>query len=332
MSYVYISDNGSTLGIEGGRLVVRNKKELLRYIPKNTVEAIYIFGNSTITTPCMHYLLEEGIPTCFFSSKGKYFGRLEPLGKRNIMVEKRQIKMFEDDKFCLFVAERVVLSKISNQIVILNRYSNNEKEVTDNIEQIKRIKRRIIYAKSIEEIIGLEGIAARLYFETLGKLIKEEYRFYGRSRRPPKDPFNAMISLGYTILLSEIIAILQTEGLNPYYGFMHKNRNNFPALASDMIEEWRAVLVDSTVMSIINGNEVTLDDFTVAENGGVFLSNALLRKYISKIERKINKPNKYLQYDNKEHSFREAIKIQSVMLKKSIENSNPQLYVPIIIR
>ena len=101
--------------------------------------------------------------------------------------------------------------------------------------------------------MGYEGAAARIYFSTLGKLIDSEFIFSGRNKRPPLDPFNSMISLGYSIILNEIYGKLEGKGLNPYFGILHKDREKHPTLASDMMEEWRAVLIDTLVMGMLNG-------------------------------------------------------------------------------
>lgn len=113
--------------------------------------------------------------------------------------------------------------------------------------------------------MGYEGLAARVYFSALDMLIDKDFHFTGRSKRPPKDPFNSMISLGYSILLNEIYGKLQAKGLNPYFGFIHSDREKHPTLASDMMEEWRAVIVDTTVMSMINGHEIHQNQFTKDE-------------------------------------------------------------------
>ena len=140
--------------------------------------------------------------------------------------------------------------------------------------------------------MGYEGTAAKIYFKILGTLIEPEFSFKGRSKRPPLDPFNSMISLGYSIIMNELYGKIEGKGLNPYFGVMHKDREKHPTLASDLMEEWRAVLIDSTVLSMINGHEITKEEFyTMTEQPGVFLEKDALRKYIKKLEGKFRTEN-----------------------------------------
>ena len=167
----------------------------------------------------------------------------------------------------------------------------------------------------------------------LSKIIKPEFKFYGRNRRPPKDPFNSLLSFGYTLLLYEIIAKLESCGLNPYCGILHKERDNSPALASDLMEEWRAVLVDSIVMKMIQGNEVNYDDFeSDCDSNGIYIRNDALKKFIKQFESKLTSKTKYLEYDNNSCSFREAISIQCYKVVEAIKLSDSEVYKAIIIR
>ena len=333
MSYLYITDNGSILGILGGKFIVKKNNEIIKEIPQKRVEAVYIIGNSMITTPCMQYLLVNNIPTCFFSIRGKYYGRLQSVFSNNIELEQLQTKCFKNDKFSIELSKSIIDAKINNQITIINRYNKDNDCVNENELQMKKMRRKVEQSKLISELRGYEGIAAKLYFKSIGEIIKKEYKFYNRSKRPPKDPFNSMISFGYTIISNEIFSVLQNLKLNPYCGFMHKSRNKFPALVADLIEEWRAILIDSTVLAMINGGEVKLDDFMVNVNdGSIFLSNNLIKKYINKIENKLNKQIKYLKYTNKEYTYRECFYIQSNKIKECIRENRFDLYKPILIR
>ena len=138
---------------------------------------------------------------------------------------------------------------------------------------------------------AIAGSAARSYFFALGTLINPDFRFRGRSRRPPQDPFNSMISLGYSIILNEIYGKLEGKGLNAYFGILHQDREKHPTLASDLMEEWRAVLVDSVSMNLVNAQDIELYDFTY-ENSGVFLTNKGFKTYVGKLEEKFHADNK----------------------------------------
>ncbi len=334
MAHLYITDNGSVLSIDGGRFVIKQKDEMIRSVPKESVESISIFGNSSITTPCIQALLSAEIPVCFFSSKGKYYGRLYGVDGDKISLLKRQFCTFDDNEFSTLLSTQIVSAKIHNQIVILKRYIQEwDNSYQEELAIMMQMEKKVLHATSSEEAMGCEGMAAKMYFKVLGEIVRPDFRFYGRSKRPPRDPFNSLLSLGYTLLLHEIMAKVETAKLSPYCGILHSIRDGSPALCSDLMEEWRPVIVDSTVLSMVQGNEICLDDFvTDNEATGVYLTNDALRKFINKFERKLNTKNKYLEYDNSERSFRQAMHVQCAKLTDAIKGNNPIIYRPVRIR
>lgn len=218
--------------------------------------------------------------------------------------------------------------------MILRRYA---KSTEINIEDIEKML-DISIAKSqtsiqITELMGYEGIGAKHYFEGLSRCIDEDFKFQGRSRRPPKDAFNSMLSLGYSILMSEVYGEIESRGLNPYFGFLHRDAEKHPTLASDMMEEWRAVLIDSLVMSMINGHEIQKEEFyTEIDEPGVFMRKEALGKFLVKLEKKFQTVNRYLAYVDYGVSFRRGIAMQIQQLAKAIEAEDPTIYEPIRIR
>lgn len=334
MTHLYITDNGSVLGVEGGKLVIKQKNALIRSLPKESIESISIFGNSTITTPCMQQLLMNNVPVCFFSSKGKYFGRLEATTGSKVNLLKRQFEVLAEESYVLSLSKQLIIAKINNQLVLLRRYLTVKCEETDRkLALIKQMMLKVYRAESLTEIMGYEGMAARIYFEILSDVVRPEFKFYGRNRRPPRDPFNSLLSLGYTLLMYEIFSKVEIAGLNPYCGILHQDRDGSPALASDLMEEWRPVIVDSVAMSMIQGNEIKLDDFISDEEAtGIYLNNAALKKYITKFEKKLNTPNRYLAYDENKYTFRQAMDIQCSKIVESIKTKDPGRYRAIQIR
>ena len=193
-------------------------------------------------------------------------------------------------------------------------------------------REKICGVKSISELMGYEGNAARIYFDVLNKLVTPEFSFQGRTRRPPKDPFNVMLSLGYSILMNEVYGKLIAKGLNPCLGFMHKDRENHPALASDLIEEWRMIIVDSTVLSLITGHEILIDYFRKDDDGGVYLTPDGMRISIRKLEMKFRQRNRYLNYVKQSMTFRRAIEFQVNAFARVLDNDDISAYDPIRIR
>jgi CRISPR-associated protein Cas1 len=182
--------------------------------------------------------------------------------------------------------------------------------------------------------MGYEGSAAREYFKALNKLISvSEFKFSGRSRRPPQDAFNSLLSLGYSLLMNELYGAIESRGLHPYFGFVHSDREKHPTLASDLMEEWRAVIVDSVVMSLVNGREISIGNFyTREEEPGIFIDRDGMKIFIAKLEKKFSADNKYLSYADYSVSFRRAINMQVGELVKAIEAGDPELYSPVAVR
>ena len=174
-------------------------------------------------------------------------------------------------------------------------------------------------------------MAARTYFSGLSALVRPEFAFEGRNRQPPRDAFNAMLSLGYTLLMYEIYAEIENRGMNPYIGFCHQLHSGHPALASDLMEEWRAVVVDSVVMSLVQGNEIQPEHFEPdEETGGILLTAQGMRIFIRKMEGKFESTSKYLK--DVSTSLRRCFYLQSVDFTKAVEERNASLYQPVIIR
>lgn len=333
MSILYVNEHGASIGIKANRIVVVSKDESLRSIPIETLDGITILGKSHLTTECMETCLKKGIPVAFFSKGGRFFGRLISTGHVKAGLQRKQSELYSNE-FCLQLSKRIVYAKIKNQLVVLKRYAKNEVidiEIEEN--SIKALCGKIVLADSIPEIMGYEGNVARMYFKGLSKCINPDFSFKGRNKRPPRDPFNSMISFGYSILLNEIYSEIEQKGLNPYFGFLHRDSENHPTLASDLMEEWRAILVDATVMSLINGNEISPDEFEIDyENGACYISKEGLNIFLRKFEKKLQTKSKYLKYIDYAVSFRQAIALQINCLVKAIETEDYRKYEPIMIR
>lgn len=334
MSYLYVSDQGATIGIKGNRFEVRYKDERLRSIPAETLEVIEVFGKVQLTTQCITECLKRGVTVIFYSTNGAYYGRMISTNHVNVQRQRQQARIGENETFQLQFAKKIIDAKIRNQIVIIRRYARNRNEnISRDVVEMQNMYKSVATANSIEQVMGYEGTAAKIYFRVLGRLVESEFRFNGRSRRPPKDPFNSMISLGYSIILNELYGKIEAKGLNPYFGIMHRDREKHPTLASDLMEEWRAVLIDSTVLSMINGHEVSRDEFYIdPEQPGVFLNRDLFKRYLQKLEMKFRTQNRYLSYIDYSVSFRKALDLQINQLVKAIETENVDEYSPVIIR
>lgn len=334
MSYLYVCEQGATIGITENRFQVKYKDGMVKSIPAETLEVIEVFGKIQITTQCVTECLKRGVNILFYSTQGAYFGRLISTNHVNVQRQRMQEKVTEDKQFRLDFSRRIINAKIRNQIVILRRYARNrENDIRRAVIEMQNMYRKLETAQSIEQLMGYEGTAAKIYFRELGRLIDPAFAFAGRNRRPPRDPFNSVISLGYSIILNELYGKIEGKGLNPYFGVMHSDREKHPTLASDLMEEWRAVLIDSVALSMLNGHELQREDFySGTDQPGVFLTKEGFKKYVQKLESKFRTESRYLTYIDYSVSFRRAMDLQINQFIRAIEERDVQQYTPVLIR
>ncbi len=334
MSYLYVSEQGAVIKAEGGYFIVSYKGGMIQKIPSETLEYIAVFGNVQLTTQAIRKCFQKGVIVNFFSTNGRYFGRLDSTNNCNIFRQRRQFVESGNKPFCMEISKRIIIAKIHNQRVILQRYIKEKTpELTEALKQIKNAESKINSCIGLDEIKGYEGIAARYYFRALGSLVLPDFRFEGRNRMPPKDPFNSMISLGYTLLMHEVYGAILGKGMNPYAAFLHQDKEKHPTLASDMIEEWRAVLIDSMVMSLIQGKEIDIDGFYADyETGAILLRQETFKIFLRKYERKMRTETKYSVDSVGRISYRRAIFNQAGKLACALDTGDPEKYEPFMIR
>ena len=333
MSLIFVTENGATIGIEDNRCYVRLSDNSVRSYPLENIEGISIFGKSQVTTNCIEECLKRGIAVSYLSQGGQYYGMLQSPGHVNTHRQRRQCELYES-KFAVELAKKILVAKINNQFVVLNRYNRTANaNIESEIKMMKICRCKIKVMDTIDEIMGYEGMAAKEYFKGVSKVINPEFKFDGRSRRPAKDEFNSMINFGYYLLNNEIYSKVEAKGFNPYFGFIHRDKEKHPTLVSDLIEEWRAVIVDATVLSLINGHEVSKEDFYEGvDKPGCFIGRNNIKIFIVKLENKLKTCTKYLDYIDYSVSFRRAIELQLDSLSKAMEEDDVELYRPMVIR
>lgn len=333
MSLLYVDDDKATIGIDANRCYVHYEDGMKSYVPIEVLDSITITGHAQMTTQCIQECLKRGIPVSFMSKGGRYFGRLHSTGHINTERQRMQCALYDTD-FSVELAKRIMSAKLRNQGVVLRRYEkSNNLEESENIKAIKRYREKLNQCTRIDEIMGYEGQAAKTYFEGISELIANDFKFKGRSRRPPLDEFNSMLSLGYSILMNEIYGKIEAKGLSPYFGFIHRDKEKHPTLASDLMEEWRAVIVDTLVVGMINGSEVHKDHFYYdIDEPGCYITKDGLKIILSKIERRLQTEVKYLDYIDFPVSFRRAMTYQIDSLIDAMASKDASLYKPIEIR
>lgn len=331
MSFAYITEKGATISKKEGRFVVGRNHETLLEIPEETLEGLLVTDTVQITSHAMVSLLHLGIPVTWLSSRGKYFGRLESTSHVNVFKQKQQF-LLQDQPFSLEMSRRVLLAKVHNQLTLLRRY-NRERQIPAvmiDIHNMMTMADHLKTAEDRESLMGYEGMAAKIYFSALGKIVDPAFSFEKRSKRPPLDPFNSLLSFAYTLIMYELFTAITNEGLHPYVGFLHALKEHHPALASDLLEEWRAVLADSFVMALVQHHEIKEEHFCHDEESrGVYLTPEGRKIFFRVYEKKMRSTNQYI--DGK-HSFRRSLNYQVVQYSQALLAQEPKMYEPIWIR
>ncbi|MBR1477498.1 MAG: CRISPR-associated endonuclease Cas1 [Lachnospiraceae bacterium] len=333
MSLIYISENGTKLSVNENRLTVTYRDGLLKTIPIENIEGITLLSPAQVSAQCMEACIMHGIPIAYMSKGGRYFGRVSSTGHTKAALQRKQSKLYYND-FSLNLAKRIMNAKLRNQKTILRRYARTDGiDISSYSKSLEICANKVWECESISQVIGFEGQGAKAYFAGIAECIEPEFKFVGRSRRPPKDEFNSLISLGYSILMNELYSEIEMKGLNPYFGFVHRDDEKHPTLASDLMEEWRAIIVDSTAMSLINGHEISKQDFMInIDEPGCFLTSSGLKSFLKKLELKLETKVKYMEDLEYPVTFRKGISIQIGRLVEAIESENADIYKPIIIR
>lgn len=334
MSFLYIYERAAKIGVRDNCIVVESEN-LKRTLPIEGVENVIIFGEASLSSSCVKHFMERDINLTWLSSRGKFYGRLESTRNVNIYRQRRQFACGENEEFCLALSKKIVVAKVKNQITILRRYQRSriKKSVSNIIDAMARLLPVMERVNSKEELMGHEGIAARHYYHGLAALVEPEFAFSGRNRQPPRDPFNSLLSFAYTLLMYDVYTAAVNRGLNPYASFLHSIRKGHPALCSDLMEEWRAVLADSLAFYVTSKGIIKPDHFDKPNHeGGVYLNTNASKAYIAEYEKKVRSRSHYLTYVDYSVSFRRAIEMQCQRLAKAVEEGEPDIYQPVVIR
>jgi CRISPR-associated protein Cas1 len=252
------------LAKRGNQLVVLKQGKIIQAIHAFKVEQVAIMGNISITPSAITFLLEEGIDTVFLSYHGKYKGRLVSQQGKNIELRRKQFQRVDDPKFRFAAAKEFVRGKLTNCRVVLRRQNQtaHDPDVIATLSRIRRFASQLEECTSHEQIMGIEGIGAAAYFGCYGRFIRsQDITFTARNRRPPKDPVNVLLSLGYTLLANAIHTQVNIVGLDPYLGCLHSTEYGRPSLVLDLMEEFRPVLVDALVLYAINRGVIQTKHF-----------------------------------------------------------------------
>ena len=308
MSILYVTEQGSSLVKQGDRLLVVKKGKTLHWTHAFKVQQIALMGNISLSPQTVAFLLKEGIDTVFLSYYGKYRGRLVAELGKNVQLRRMQFKQIDDPEFRINMARSYIAGKLDNSRVFLRRRIKEPytEKINTALTRIRRLTDQIPSANDTEQLMGIEGSAAAAYFGCFSELIKpEDITFNGRNRRPPKDPVNVLLSLGYTLLANTVHTQVNIVGLDPYLGCLHSPEYGRPSLVLDLMEEFRPLLVDSSVIYVINSGIIKNQDFYVTadkeaaafdfaetepvrDEYPIFLRHEGMKKFVTFFEERLN--------------------------------------------
>ncbi len=270
----YVTEQGCSIAREGERLLIKKGKTVLHTLHMFKLDQLVLCGNVLLTPPATFYLLAQGVDTVFMTAGGRYRGRLQPPLSKNITLRCEQFKQLSDPQTALATARSIVVGKIGNlraSLMRLNR-SRDGLSLEDHILGLKKLAERSSTASDLDSLRGFEGRSAVIYFQGFGQgFLAAGVTFEKRVRRPPTDPVNALLSLGYTLLFNTVMAAVSQVGFDPYLGALHSVEYGRPSLPLDLMEEWRPVIV---VLSVFNTRAITLQDFIVQRPSREHLEDA----------------------------------------------------------
>ena len=329
MAILYITQQGAVLHRSGNQVIVKKDRDVLQEIPIIQLDEVVIFGNGHITTPAIGYLLHKNIPVSFLSSQGKYRGKLQPRYAKDTLIRQHQYAVAADTRQCLELAKCFVRGKLTNSVRFCQRQRNRNDDVKSAMGSIRQILGNLEGAKNLETLLGYEGAGAVAHYRAFRQLLAHDWGFTTRQFRPPPDPINAMLSLGYTLLHNHVYTFINVVGFDPYCGYFHQPKHGHAALASDLMEEFRSIIVNGYVLSLINNNRVRSEDFDQTNKGIRFTKEALdrfLTGYYGRMQQTFQHPTR-----NEKTTYLRCIELQVRHLARVITGEEPA-YKPFLIR
>jgi CRISPR-associated protein Cas1 len=282
LNTLFVTSPASYLTKDGENVIIQIDNEEKMRLPIHTLEGIVCFGYAGASPALMSLCAKRGVGLSFHNEYGKFLARVSGEVQGNVLLRKKQYKVSEDETIAIKIARNCIQAKVLNCRNVIQRALRDHSETVD-ITSLEDTSCRLLNSieqmqktDNIDSLRGIEGDAARHYFSIFDELIlkqKEDFYMESRNKRPPKDFLNALLSFLYTMLAHDVQSALETVGLDPYVGFLHKDRPGRASLALDLMEELRPVLADRMVLSLVNRQQIKKNGFTVKENGAVLMDD-----------------------------------------------------------
>lgn len=282
LNTLFVTTQGAYLGRESETIVVRVEDEVRMRVPVLTLGGVVCFGRVSMSPSAMGLCAERNVAISFLTEHGRFLARVQGPTSGNVLLRREQYRLSDDETAATTITRYIVAAKIANSRLVLQRSlrdrtgDSGRDELESAISHLMGLLRQLEFTPSLDGCRGIEGAAARAYFAVFDHLItqqKEDFAFAERSRRPPLDPVNALLSFVYTLLVHDIRGALESVGLDPAVGFLHRQRPGRPSLALDVMEEFRAWFADRLVLSMINLKQLSAASFVKTETGAVSMTD-----------------------------------------------------------
>lgn len=329
---LYVQEQRARVGKRGKVLLVTKEGEELARAKLKDVSQLVLCGNVSITAQAMHLLCEASIPVVHLSRGHWFYGITAGITLRNAYDRAAQFEAASNPSRRVEFAKAVVAAKGANQRTLLLRNARPRPDILTT--EMATLLRKVEHVASTDQLLGLEGAIASKYFSAFGTMLRPrdidaDWAFEGRNRRPPRDPVNALLSFGYALLTKECTVALLGEGLDPWWGLYHQPRHGRPALALDLMEEFRSIVVDSAVLTAINTGMVTASDF-IRSQAGCVLKDTGRKAFIRAYEARLDQLATHPVFDYR-CSWRSMIRIQARLVARWLRGDVPR-YQGITVR
>jgi CRISPR-associated protein Cas1 len=309
-----VQEAGAQVGQRGDMFTVSVKGTVVQKMPGHQLRAIYVYGAVQLTAQAVQTALELDIDVAYFSPAGRFLGMLRGLPTSGVDARMGQYEFFQKEAIRLKLAREIIRAKIHNQRVLLMRNGDAPESA---LKLMAELRDGLDEAEDRTQLLGYEGMAANLYFQHFPTMLKgrgEAWRFdfQGRNKRPPRDPVNALLSMAYSMLAKELTGVCHAVGLDPFLGFLHQPRYGRPALALDLMEEFRPLIADSVVISLINRGELGVEDFVRSANG-TFMKDGGRRAFWEGYFRRMDMEVSHPEFGYK-MSYRRMLEVQGRQL------------------
>jgi CRISPR-associated protein Cas1 len=290
---LYVTQDGATVRREGGVLQVFVQRAKVADVPVRDLEQLVLMGNIMLTPGALDLIVEAGVDAVFLTHHGRYRARLVHGLSANVRLRLAQYRRLLDPAGALALARAIVAGKVANCRTLLQRHARrhgDDARLEAGVRSLQAAEARLELAESLDEVRGCEGAGAAAYFRAFAALVRAPgFSFHGRNRRPPLDPVNALLSLGYTLLANAVEAAVQVVGLDPYLGALHAPQSGRPSLVCDLEEELRAPLVDALVLAVVNKGVLVPGDFEdVGPGEPVVVKRDAVRSFVRAFEERLD--------------------------------------------